>query len=352
MRKFPFWLLIVLIAWIIFGSWYWHCIVKDRCGYGFTEVVVDDKPKVPFNINGAGFNLRSEDHFSFTKNGNSPRIPFETSQALDKLEDYLAVNPNVNVNVEGLYRNTDLKPEGYNNLGLARAESLKERLVSRGFRRSQITTSTKVVNSFTEYRDRIIGGANLSLKRTAPPVVAKAPPPPPPPPKPKPKPKPVKVEKPKIKRPGLKKKAIEKPKIVKPVVKKDGLIKKAVDFSKTKASDYVKGQRIELKNVQFASGSSKLKSTATTDLNKLFSILNKNKKINIEVGGHTDNTGSLSGNNNLSRKRAESVKAFLLNKGIGANRISTQGYGPSLPIANNKTPIGRASNRRVEIKIK
>ena len=69
----------------------------------------------------------------------------------------------------------------------------------------------------------------------------------------------------------------------------------------------------------------------------------------IVVEGHTDSRGSNSYNENLSRKRAEAVRTFLISKGISANRIVAVGKGESQPIANNRTADGRANNRRVEI---
>jgi outer membrane protein OmpA-like peptidoglycan-associated protein len=69
----------------------------------------------------------------------------------------------------------------------------------------------------------------------------------------------------------------------------------------------------------------------------------------IVVEGHTDSRGSNAYNENLSRKRAEAVRTFLISKGISANRIVAVGKGESQPVANNRTADGRANNRRVEI---
>ena len=87
---------------------------------------------------------------------------------------------------------------------------------------------------------------------------------------------------------------------------------------------------------------------------KLDDLVGKVKGINLEViiaVGHTDSVGSDAYNQKLSVRRAESVKAYLVSKGIEKNRIYTEGKGEKQPVADNKTKEGRAKNRRVEIEV-
>jgi len=87
---------------------------------------------------------------------------------------------------------------------------------------------------------------------------------------------------------------------------------------------------------------------------KLDDISNKTKGVNLEVViaiGHADSVGSDAYNQRLSVRRAESVKAYLVSKGIEANRVYTEGKGEKQPVADNKTKEGRAKNRRVEIEV-
>ena len=87
---------------------------------------------------------------------------------------------------------------------------------------------------------------------------------------------------------------------------------------------------------------------------KLDDLVGKVKGINLEViiaVGHTDSVGSDAYNQKLSVRRAESVKAYLVSKGIEKNRIYTEGKGEKQPVADNKTNEGRAKNRRVEIEV-
>ena len=87
---------------------------------------------------------------------------------------------------------------------------------------------------------------------------------------------------------------------------------------------------------------------------KLDDVVSKMSGINLEVViavGHTDSTGPEAYNQGLSVRRAEAVKAYLVSKGIEANRVYTEGKGEKQPVADNRTRDGRAKNRRVEIEV-
>ena len=76
-----------------------------------------------------------------------------------------------------------------------------------------------------------------------------------------------------------------------------------------------------------------------------------NSKMNVELAGHTDNTGDAKTNLDLSNKRAMAVKDYLVNRGIDAARLKAAGYGQTKPIDTNETDAGRQNNRRTELKI-
>ena len=87
---------------------------------------------------------------------------------------------------------------------------------------------------------------------------------------------------------------------------------------------------------------------------KLDGLVANLKGVTLEViiaVGHTDSVGSDAYNQKLSVRRAEAVKAYLVSKGIAANRIYTEGKGEKQPVASNKTAAGRAKNRRVEVEV-
>ncbi|MCQ2975708.1 MAG: OmpA family protein [Bacteroidales bacterium] len=111
------------------------------------------------------------------------------------------------------------------------------------------------------------------------------------------------------------------------------------------------GNTFVLNNTFFATDSFSIKEESYFELNKLIKFLADNKTTKIEIGGHTDNTGSESHNKELSNNRAKSITQYLISQGIEPNRITYTGYGSTKPIANNDTEQNKAKNRRVEVKI-
>ena len=107
-------------------------------------------------------------------------------------------------------------------------------------------------------------------------------------------------------------------------------------------------RKIQLKGVTFASNSTQLTGDSNTILDEAAQVLTENPGVNVEIGGHTDNLGIAAYNRDLSKRRADAVKAYLVAKGVAAERLTTKGYGPDNPVASNATRVGRAANRRIE----
>lgn len=106
-----------------------------------------------------------------------------------------------------------------------------------------------------------------------------------------------------------------------------------------------------LEYVSFNTGSATLSNRSKYQLTEAAKFMNNNPEMLIDLGGHTDATGDAEANLTLSLARAESVKAFMVNKGVDADRIGTNGYGADVPVDTNDTPEGRAKNRRTEFTI-
>ncbi len=123
-------------------------------------------------------------------------------------------------------------------------------------------------------------------------------------------------------------------------------IKKDVPLSPIK-----EGEKVVLKNVFFETAKFDLKDESKIELDKLVAFLQKNPTLKIEISGHTDNQGDQKSNLTLSDNRSKTVYNYLVSKGIAAERLSSKGYGDTMPIADNKTPEGRSLNRRTEFKI-
>ncbi|MFC0876268.1 OmpA family protein [Saccharicrinis sp. FJH2] len=111
-----------------------------------------------------------------------------------------------------------------------------------------------------------------------------------------------------------------------------------------------KGEKIVLNNILFETGKAVLTKDSYAELDKLVKVM-LNSKVNVEISGHTDNTGGYDLNKKLSLARAKAVVDYLISSGIEASRLKYAGYGPDQPIATNTTREGRAQNRRVEMKI-
>jgi outer membrane protein OmpA-like peptidoglycan-associated protein len=106
-----------------------------------------------------------------------------------------------------------------------------------------------------------------------------------------------------------------------------------------------------LENVTFETGKAELKPASYPVLDELVEYLKRKDDERIEVGGHTDDVGKAEANMILSNNRANTVRAYLLTKGIAPERVTAKGYGMDIPIAENDTDEGRALNRRTEVKI-
>ncbi|MFC3197880.1 OmpA family protein [Parapedobacter deserti] len=102
-----------------------------------------------------------------------------------------------------------------------------------------------------------------------------------------------------------------------------------------------------IQNLEFDTGKATIRPPSYPSLNKVAALLIE-KNFSLKLAGHTDNTGSMQTNLRLSKERAEAVKAYLVSKGANPSRIEATGYGPTQPIADNKTAEGRQKNRRVE----
>jgi outer membrane protein OmpA-like peptidoglycan-associated protein len=111
------------------------------------------------------------------------------------------------------------------------------------------------------------------------------------------------------------------------------------------------GRKLVMENVFFATDSFELKEKSIPELNQLAQLLKDNPDLKIEIGGHTDSTGSSAYNQQLAEKRAKSVYQFLVEKAISPDRLTYKGYGDSEPIATNQTEEGKAKNRRTEVKV-
>jgi outer membrane protein OmpA-like peptidoglycan-associated protein len=113
----------------------------------------------------------------------------------------------------------------------------------------------------------------------------------------------------------------------------------------------IAGSRVILKNVFFETDSYFLRNESRIELGKVVGLLKANPDIKIEIGGHTDATGSADYNQILSENRAKAVADYLIASDIHPARIRWKGYGFNVPVAGNESAEGRSQNRRTEMMI-
>ena len=113
----------------------------------------------------------------------------------------------------------------------------------------------------------------------------------------------------------------------------------------------IKAAKIVLHDINFELNKATLTTEAKQSLDNVVAGLKGQPTMELQIDGYTDSTGSDAHNLKLSKERAASAKKYLVDSGIEASRLRSEGYGEKNPIASNKTKAGRAENRRVEFKV-
>jgi OOP family OmpA-OmpF porin len=108
---------------------------------------------------------------------------------------------------------------------------------------------------------------------------------------------------------------------------------------------------LEGRHIEFALGSANLTQAGAAILDQLLPLVQADATTRIEIQGHTDNTGDPVWNRQLSEARAGATRAYLVRKGVAAERLTARGYGDARPVADNATVEGRSRNRRIEFDV-
>jgi OOP family OmpA-OmpF porin len=105
-----------------------------------------------------------------------------------------------------------------------------------------------------------------------------------------------------------------------------------------------------LPGVGFAAGTARLRPESYAALDSIAQILQADTTMRVEVGAHTEYTGTPSQDQHLTNLQADAVRTYLVTKGVGFQQVQARGYGSTFPLTPDNTPRGRLANRRVEIK--
>lgn len=284
---------IALIGWIG-GSTYWHvCKIKQLCD-GPTASV--SSPSVEYTVpalhilDGANLNLTSAMNFGFKKSLAEPNY-LNVRKELDSLAAYLKQNPQRKLSIVGLYSSVEQNPSSFADLGLARADALKQYLLAAGVPSGQLTTESKQVDLTFSLDDSTHGMEfkfdSLIIPKTEEELAVSE--------------------------------------------KYEGVFKPLDLYFKTGSASYIKTEA----NQQFVNEA------------KQYLASHKDKKLILT--GHTDNVGPDDTNMKLSKNRAEEVKAVFVKNGITADQLIIEAKGETQPKSSNSTPEGRKANRRVSI---
>ncbi|WP_228526544.1 MULTISPECIES: OmpA family protein [unclassified Flavobacterium] len=262
-----------------------------------STVVVKETKWVPFVLSGSGIDYHTNDNIKFLKNSPSIIVPVSDSVTIgiENLKSFLIANPKQKVTITGYATSDETNTTKFENLGLARANEVKNYFVSKGLSGNQFDAKGEIIDKWKSNSDTLIGPVEYQFATLDTTAIAN-----------------------------------DEWSILKEKINSDALI---LHFNTNKASD----------------------KTSADEKQKISEIVKYSEHVKdatILIVGHTDNVGNRDANIVLGQKRAEFAKNYLTKNGIDGSHIITESKGPDEPIGDNTTTEGKASNRRTVITIK
>lgn len=239
-----------------------------------------------FSVTDSTWNVSTDDNLRFGKSGSIPVFSEKIQKLFTDVVQYAGSHPQKNITVTGRYAAEETNNSRFENLGLARADTIKKWLVAKGIPALNIITNSQADAAATfSPADTLVGGISLAFSTIAPTAVT------------------------------------------------DDLFKPYT--------------------VYFATGQNSLDVSGElqTYLQQANAYLQTHNDKKLVVTGHTDNVGNPAKNLTLSAERAAFVKSQLVQQGITADKINSEGKGMTHPVADNNTAEGKAKNRRVTIQL-
>lgn len=286
-------LIILLVLWILAGTWY---IGSNFCGSGETappaEIIEEDLPlgMEVYDGNtliGSASSFIDFERSSFTKDSLSASM----TELLSNTVNYLNDNPERQLAIMGFYTEDEEQPSLFPDLGIARANYIKENLEELGAPSARLTAYSELADTLGFVNDTLRNGISFSFSE-------------------------------------------------------------ATGLSEDSRIERIREEIInEPLSVYFESGDVSLNLTQEQkeDLADMIYYLDRIAESYLEIGGHTDSMGDPADNKRFSRQRARTVRDYITQSGIASDRIKIVGYGQDKPVASNKYKDGRQQNRRAEI---
>ena len=306
---------ILLILWMIGSAWWHVCKIKQLCADNYQPATIQSaEPGVfttppgadAFTIaDGNRFRLELPGHFSFAKSGANANMN-SLGGSLESMIQYLKTNPGRTLEIIGYFSPTEINTTTFPNLGLARAEGIRQYLIQQGISASSLTTKGVERNlPFTAKGDSLYGGLDFAFAGAD---------------------------------------------VTPPTSRTLTVLDKSMS-EKELAETQKYTSVFEPIDLYFQLGEANYIRTGETkkffDEAAKFLAAHKDKKLLLT--GHTDSTGPEATNMRLSLDRANDVKSKLRKEGIGSDQIEVKAKGETDPKADNSTLSGRKANRRVTV---
>lgn len=303
MSKKSTYLLGILLTILVGTFLYWKFCCCCQCKNPTTDLTTTQVNSTTgdylnFNLNGNGINYQCYDNFKFTRDGFNKLLPVSDSinTGIDLLKANFEKNPNQKLTITGYYTKDEKNTSAFPDLGLARANDVKNYFVSKGIVADRFETKSEMRDTWSMQNDTILGPIGYSIQELSP---------------------------------STEKSPNEDWSALKTKINANPLI------------------------LYFNTNQSEINLT-TEERQKVADIVKYLDHVNdakVSAVGHTDNVGDRTKNIQLGQERADFAKAYLIKNGIAADKIISYSKGPDEPIADNATVDGKAKNRRTVITI-
>ncbi|MEL6922894.1 MAG: OmpA family protein [Bacteroidota bacterium] len=285
-------LLAGLVLYILYGRYYYVCMMKDRCNEP-TEIVTEARPQTLTLRDGSTVILDNYEQFAFGDQETEPKLSASNTKFLDEVKSYLDANPNKKLKITGLFRESEvgIKSGFYDNLGIARASKIKQLLEARGVNGNRISIDYNKISG-----NRLLEPVTFALSAASPSEYGND---------------------------------------------GDQLAEMKFEF---------KNMTFTEANFDFDSDVFKPGGAFTSYADSVRTYLGINAEQTLTIIGHTDNVGTDSYNDDLGLRRAKSVREYFRGLGLEA-KINVGTKGEKEPVAPNNSDANKQKNRRVNVLI-